>query len=85
MNLFNLASHGQCNVDQIASHVIAAVAPQAEKRFTGGSRGWKGDVSQVQLDGSRLQKMGFRPRYNSEEAVAMAVRDILSDPSTGIS
>ncbi len=85
VNLFNLASEGQCSVDKIASLVIEAVSPKAEKRFTGGSRGWKGDVAQVQLDGGKLKTLGFSPRFQSEKAVGQAIQDILSDPVMGIS
>jgi UDP-glucose 4-epimerase len=90
VNLFNLASSGVCSVDQIADAVIEGVATlkgtaKAQKAFTGGSRGWKGDVAQTQLDGSRIQALGFRPRFDSQGAVRQAVADILADAETGIS
>lgn len=85
VNLFNLASQGKCSVDQIADFVIEGMKLSAQKVFTGGSRGWAGDVAQVELDGSRLQSLGFQPQYDSNRAVAAAIADILSDPETGLS
>jgi UDP-glucose 4-epimerase len=85
VNLFNLASKGVCYVDQIADAVINGLKLKAKKSFTGGDRGWKGDVAQVNLDGTRLQGLGFSPKWNSLEAVKKAVEDILSDGTMGIS
>jgi UDP-glucose 4-epimerase len=85
VNLFNLSSSGICSVDEIGSQVIEALGSNAKKEFTGGARGWRGDVSQVQLDGNKLQTLGFKPQYNSLGAVTQAIRDILADSKLGIS
>jgi UDP-glucose 4-epimerase len=85
VNLFNLASEGTCSVDQIATEVIHGLGLSSKKKFTGGSRGWKGDVARVQLDGSLLHNLGFKPSLDSVQAVRKAVSDILGDPNLGIS
>ncbi|MCC6277350.1 MAG: NAD-dependent epimerase/dehydratase family protein [Oligoflexia bacterium] len=85
VNLFNLSSHGICTVAQIAESVISGMKLKAQIRFTGGTRGWKGDVARVHLDGSRLQKLGFAPKLDSAQAVRAAVSDILGDSELGIS
>jgi UDP-glucose 4-epimerase len=85
VNLFNLASRGVCSVDQIANLVISGMKLKAKKVFTGGERGWKGDVSQVNLDGAKLQKLGFVPSLESSQAVKRAIEDILGDSHMGIS
>jgi len=85
VNLFNLAGQGICSVAQLAESVIAKVNPSAKKIFTGGSRGWKGDVSQVHLDGTKLQDLGFKPKLDSLGAVKKAIEDILNDGDMGIS
>lgn len=84
VNLFNLASEGNCNVSRIGDLVIQEMKLNAVKEFTGGSRGWKGDVPVTLLDGSRLQKLGFKPKYNSDQAVQKAVQDILASPFVGL-
>jgi len=47
-------------------------------KYTGGKRGWPGDVSQVRFDTSKMERLGWKPRYNSDEAVRQGIRDILS-------
>ena len=37
--------------------------------FTGGEGGWPGDVPRFRLDVSAINRLGWRARYNSEEAV----------------
>jgi UDP-glucose 4-epimerase len=49
--------------------------------FTGGvdgGRGWVGDVKNMLLDTTKLKSRGWKPRHNSEESVALAIRQILS-------
>jgi len=85
VNLFNLASRGVCSVGQIADLVISGMKLNSKKVFTGGARGWRGDVSQVNLDGTKLQNLGFVPTLESAEAVRQSVEDILADSHLGIS
>jgi len=47
-------------------------------KYTGGNRGWRGDIPQVRFDITRLKNLGWQPEYTSDEAVRRAIRDILS-------
>jgi UDP-glucose 4-epimerase len=85
VNLFNLSSEGICSVAQIAEAVIKGLKLNAEIKFTGGSRGWPGDVARVYLDGKKLQQLGFKPKLDSIAAVKKAVADVLADHELGIS
>ena len=80
VNLFNLSSHGICFVDEIGDFVIEGMGLKATKEYSGGSRGWKGDVPTVLLDGAKLQAMGWKPSLDSRGAVQKAVKDILASP-----
>ena len=39
-------------------------------------RGWIGDVTQMQLDISKLKKLGLRPKLSSEDAVKLASKEL---------
>jgi len=41
-------------------------------------RGWPGDVKFMLLDISKLKNTGWRPRWNSKEAVRKTVKQILA-------
>jgi UDP-glucose 4-epimerase len=76
MDVFNIANSDWISVADIAKHVIAASGLRGVKvNFTGGERGWPGDVPRVMLDGARLAKLGWTAKLNSVEAVKAAARD----------
>jgi UDP-glucose 4-epimerase len=80
VNVFNLAVDGATSVAEIADLVRAEMGlPTARIAFTGGARGWPGDVSQVRLDPSRLAALGWRARRSSTDAVRAGVRAALRD------
>jgi len=51
--------------------------------FTGGERGWVGDVPKMQLSIARMKVLGWRPRHGSRESVRMAVAAILAEQNQG--
>ena len=80
VNVFNLAVEGATSVAVIADVVRAEMGlPDARVTFTGGTRGWRGDVPQVRLDPSKLAALGWRARRSSDEAIREGVRAALRD------
>ncbi|PSQ10389.1 UDP-glucose 4-epimerase, partial [Halobacteriales archaeon QS_7_69_60] len=45
--------------------------------FTGGDRGWTGDVPRMRLSVEKLSGLGFEPENSSDEAVRRAARELL--------
>lgn len=80
LSCFNLACEGATSVRRIADETVRAMGLRdVAFRFTGGARGWKGDVPQVRLDPSRLAALGWRARRTSDEAVHDAVVAIVAE------
>jgi UDP-glucose 4-epimerase len=78
VNVFNLGNSNVTSVTQIAQLLIENMGlTNVRLKYTGGSRGWAGDVPQVRLDTSRMEKLGWKPKYNSDEAVSLAIKKIL--------
>jgi UDP-glucose 4-epimerase len=78
VNVFNVATEDFVSVDEIAKVVIEEMQlPWPEIQYSGGSRGWKGDVPVVRINCAKLAALGFRPRLNSMQAVRKATREIL--------
>jgi UDP-glucose 4-epimerase len=78
LNYFNLAVAGSTSVNQIAQWTIEAMGLDTKSvriDYTGGSRGWPGDVPQVRLDTHRMEALGWKPQMTSEEAVRRAIRE----------
>ncbi len=78
VNIMNIGSEDQIKVRRIAEIVCEEMGVNPEFKFTGGDRGWKGDVPVMLLSIEKLKSMGWKPEYTSEKAVRMAVRDLLT-------
>jgi len=81
LEIYNVGSSDQVSVRQIAEFVIDEIGlKNVELRYTGGvdgGRGWIGDVKNIWLDCDKIAELGWRPKFNSEEAIRQACRDTL--------
>ncbi len=66
----NIGSDEQIQVKKIADYVCNAMnLSNVKYKFTGGKRGWEGDVPLMLLDISKLKKMDFKPKINFKEGL----------------
>jgi len=80
INLFNLGTDGTTEVNEIAKMVIDEMGlKDVELKYTGGKRGWKGDVPRFQFDISKIKSLGWEPKYDSSDAVRKAIKDLLAE------
>jgi len=80
VNIFNLGCEDWINVDRIAEIVVEEMGLKNVKfKYTGGSRGWKGDIPRIMLSIRKIEKLGWKPRYNSEKAVRMTIKSLIKE------
>jgi UDP-glucose 4-epimerase len=78
MNLFNLSCDTTTTVTRIAEMVVQEMGlKNVAFKYTGGLRGWKGDVPRFQLDAKKINTLGWKATLTSDEAVRKAIRDVL--------
>jgi UDP-glucose 4-epimerase len=78
VNIFNIGSEDWIDVRSIAEIVAEEMhLPEVKFRFTGGERGWVGDVPKMQLSIERIKSRRWKPELGSRESVRMATRDLL--------
>lgn len=78
VSVFNLGCSTATDVTTIAKTLTEAMGSTGVKfKYTGGDRGWPGDVPQVRFDVTKMSQLGWKPKYTSDEAVRRAIRDIL--------
>jgi UDP-glucose 4-epimerase len=63
-------------VAAIARAVVEAAGGDTPLRYTGGDRGWLGDVPRVRYAVERLKTSGWAPSLSSEEAVRRAAGEV---------
>jgi len=80
VNIFNIGSEDWIDVTRIAKIVCDEMNLRNTRfRYTGGERGWVGDVPRMQLSVERIKSLGWSARQGSEESVRQAVRAMLKD------
>lgn len=81
LQLYNISTKGRgTTVRRIAEIIVEELKlKEVAFLFTGGDRGWKGDVPCFSYDISKILSTGWLPLYSSEEAVQKTVRDMIGD------
>ena len=78
VNVFNLGNRDATSVTTIGHMLIKGMGlANVRLKYTGGNRGWPGDVPQVRLDTLRMEKLGWKPKYTSDEAIRQTIKNIL--------
>lgn len=78
VNVFNLGCDTATNVNTIATMLVAEMGLKNVRfKYTGGVRGWPGDVPQVRFNVEKINNLGWHATYTSDEAVHKAIKDIL--------
>jgi UDP-glucose 4-epimerase len=71
-DIFNVATDDYITVREIADLAVQVCGldpANVRFEFTGGDRGWKGDVPIVQFDCSKIKTLGWKNRRSSAEAL----------------
>jgi UDP-glucose 4-epimerase len=77
VNIYNVGVEGTSSVTEIADMVCAKLGlKNVQYIYSGGNRGWKGDVPTFQYDLSKIHQHGWKAKYNSTESI-QATLDIL--------
>jgi UDP-glucose 4-epimerase len=81
INLFNLAPSSVTSVKTVVKILLEKTGHTETKvHYTGGVKGgggWPGDVPKVKLDASKAIKLGWKPKYTSDEAVAKTIEALI--------
>jgi UDP-glucose 4-epimerase len=78
--VFNVATGDYITVREIADEVVACLGLPPESiayEYSGGPRGWKGDVPVVRLNTDRIRALGWRCGAGSREAIRRSLAAML--------
>lgn len=73
-NVYMLGSDTRTKVKDIAAMVIEEMGLNASIRYTGGDRGWVGDVPEFRYDLTKVNNLGWKASYDSNGAVRKAIQ-----------
>jgi UDP-glucose 4-epimerase len=83
---YNVATGDYITVREIAElavEVLGLAPGSTEFVFSGGSRGWKGDVPVVRLNTDRIRALGWSNRLSTREALVVSMTSMLGDARAG--
>ncbi len=83
---YNVATGDYITVREIADLAVECMGLPArgtEFVFTGGDRGWAGDVPIVRLNTSRIRSLGWSNKMTSREALKASMQSLLADAASG--
>jgi UDP-glucose 4-epimerase len=79
VNTYNLGTRTTTSVDRIAGIVSEAMGLDPDYEYTGGDRGWVGDVPRMRLSIEKLSALGYEPAMSSDDAVERATAEMLEE------
>ena len=83
-NYFNLATDDHIAVSEIAVIVARCMGlDSVMMEYTGGERGWKGDVPVTRWDTRKIKQLGWQARFGSRESIETSVRQMLMEADFG--
>jgi len=83
LNVFNVGVESKTTVARIAEIVIQEMNLKSQIAYTGGTRGWVGDVPTFEYSLDKIHQLGWKPERESDEAVRSAIRAILERKNEG--
>jgi len=79
-NYYNVATLDHITVTEIADITVKIMGLRnVEYRYTGGDRGWKGDVPIVRLDSRKIRKLGWSNQYTTLQAIEMSIQSMYEE------
>jgi UDP-glucose 4-epimerase len=79
VHTYNLGTRTTTSVDDIAETVADVLAVDPAFEYTGGDRGWTGDVPKMRLAIDRLLATGWEPDFESDAAVRRATEQLAEE------
>jgi len=78
-NVYNLGTRTTTSVTRIADIVSEELGLDPAYEYTGGDRGWVGDVPKMCLSIDKLADLGWTPDQSSDEAVRQSARELIHE------
>ncbi|WP_435074997.1 NAD-dependent epimerase/dehydratase family protein [Halorubrum sp. HHNYT27] len=79
LNVYNLGTRTTTSVTDIADIVADELGVDPDYAYTGGDRGWTGDVPKMRLSIERLVDLGWEPSIESDEAVRRSASELIDE------
>ncbi len=86
LSVYNVATGDYISVRQIADMAVTAVGLEPTRtkfEYTGGDRGWKGDIPVVRLNTDRIRRLGWNNVMSASEAMQASLESMVEHVRSG--
>jgi UDP-glucose 4-epimerase len=81
---FNVATEDYLSVNEIADLAVEVMGLRdVAYDYTGGDRGWKGDIPIVRFNSNKVRALGWKNRLTSREAIRLSLQSTLEAVKLG--
>jgi UDP-glucose 4-epimerase len=81
---WNVATEDYVTVTEIADMAVKEMGlTDVVYQYTGGDKGWKGDVPIVRFNSEKMRSLGWKNRYTTREALRISLRSTLDSVNSG--
>lgn len=78
--VYNLSTRDFISVNEILTLALKAFKiKKIEKKYTGGSRGWRGDVPIVRINDNKFRKFGWYNKNSSKETIIKTIKFLITN------
>lgn len=82
---FNVATEDYLTVNEIADLAVEIMElKEVAYDYTGGDRGWKGDIPIVRFNSEKIRACGWKNRHTSREAIVISLRSTREAVESGL-
>jgi UDP-glucose 4-epimerase len=84
LGIYNVATKNYITVNQIAKIVVECLNLNDVKfEYTGGKKGWKGDVPVIRLSSDLIRSLGWKNKLTTEKAIKRSIIEMIPDIKSG--
>ena len=80
VNVFNLGVDADCQVLDSVGWITEHLGVKPRIELTGGDRGWIGENPFIFLDTTKIQALGWKPKYTIQQGIIRTVDYLVSNP-----
>jgi UDP-glucose 4-epimerase len=78
-DIYNVATSDYITVEEIACLACSTIGVDSDNvkfQYTGGDRGWNGDVPKILFNTDKIRSLGWSNRFSSTEAISKSLREM---------
>jgi UDP-glucose 4-epimerase len=79
IDIYNLGTDEYVTVDQSIEVIVKELKVEPKKEYTGGERGWIGDIPFIFLDAKKIRSIGWAPKKSIRESVRETVKYLVEN------